>query len=290
MNLSQQLLFYLKVSRPGLWFATLWLYLLPTSQMTTVWDSPIFWYGLFYVCFPLNFMVYAWNDIVDRETDALNPRKDSFWFGAQGTAEQLSQLWKPIAVVQLMFYPFLIWIAGWKMFLLLLAFLAINALYNLPKNGLRMLPPLDLLAQLGYLLIVPLSIYLNDTAALPWPTYVYLFLFSIQSHLIGQVMDIVPDRAAGRRTTATLLGMKKTKLLIIFIVFLEVMLLFTIYQEYVFGAMLAVGLLWLLLDLFIIYKTKVYSLQQMKLFAVLSNMVAIVSMAYVWYSGCLLQI
>lgn len=286
----QQILFYLKVSRPGLWFATLWLYLLPTSQMSSIWESPVFWYGFIYACFPLNFMVYGWNDIVDRATDALNPRKDSFWFGAQGSEQQLKQLWLPILIVQVLFYPLLIWIGGWKIVLVLLAFLVVNALYNLPKNGLRTLPPLDLLAQLGYLLIVPLSIWINDTAALPWQTYAYLFLFSMQSHLIGQVMDIVPDKAAGRRTTATILGIKKTKLLIIFIVFLEVFLLLTVYQEYIFGGMLAFGLLWLLIDLFIIYKTQVYSLQQMKLFAILSNIVAMISMAYVWYSGCLLQV
>lgn len=29
---AKQLVFWLKASRPGLWFATGWLYLLPTSQ------------------------------------------------------------------------------------------------------------------------------------------------------------------------------------------------------------------------------------------------------------------
>ena len=67
------LLFYLKVSRPGLWFATIWLYLLPTSRSLELLESPAFWFGLLYVCFPINFLVYGWNDVVDHETDALNP-------------------------------------------------------------------------------------------------------------------------------------------------------------------------------------------------------------------------
>jgi 4-hydroxybenzoate polyprenyltransferase len=71
--------FLLKLSRPGLWFATLWLYLLPTSSQPELFHTIPFWLGLFYVSFPLNFLVYSWNDSVDIETDALNPRKDSFW-------------------------------------------------------------------------------------------------------------------------------------------------------------------------------------------------------------------
>jgi len=282
----KQLLFYLKVSRPGLWFATIWLYLLPTSQMG-VHSSWEFWYGLFYICFPLNFMTYGWNDIVDHEIDALNPRKDNFWFGAKASYEQLKVLWKPILIVQILFYPVLIYIGGFPLAILLLLFLVINGLYNLPGKGLRSAPPLELLCQLGYVLIVPLSVYVNHTEAVPMATYLYLFLFAIQSHLIGEVMDIEPDKVAGRKTTATKIGMRNTKLLIIFIVIMELILLITVYQEYMFAAMLGLGLIWLLIDLFFVFKLKTYTLNQMKLFGVLSNAMAIVTMAYVWYSGCL---
>lgn len=285
-----QVLFYLKVSRPGLWFATIWLYILPTSQMESIWQSGAFWYGLFYICFPLNFLVYGWNDIVDYEVDKLNPRKDSFWFGAKGSKEQLNNLWKAILYVQIIFAPLIIWIAGAEVILIFLAFLLINGLYNLPEKGLRSRPPFELICQVGYLLIVPFSISINETEALPWQTYLYLLLFAFQSHLMGEIMDIEPDKKAGRKTIATILGKIKTKLLIIFIVFLEVLLLFVIYKEMIFGAMLSIGLLWLILDILIIYKTKNYSMGEMKLFAISSNIIALVSMAYVWYSGCLLAV
>ena len=287
MKIIQQLLFWLKVSRPGLWFATIWLYLLPTSQMDIV-SNPSFWFGLFYVTFPLNFLVYGWNDIVDQETDAVNPRKDTFWFGARGSEAELKQLPKVIAVVQLIFMVPLVYLEGFPMLILFAGLVLINWLYNLKKNGLRSRPPLELLCQIGYLLVAPFSILVNDTANLPTLTFVYLFLFAVQSHLIGEVMDIEPDRKSGRRTTATILGMKKTKLLIIGIVCAEVFILFYFYREYIFGGILAIGLLWLLIDLFIIYKTKTYSLSQMKLFGLMSNVVAIFSMSYVWYTACLL--
>jgi len=280
--------FYLKVSRPGLWFAAIWLYLLPTGQQFELLSTWKFWYGLFYVTFPLNFVVYGWNDIVDYETDKHNQRKDSFWFGARGTKEQLQKLWKPILLSQILFFTPLLFLASWKILIVFAGFILINWLYNLPKNGLRSIPPLELIAQVGYLLIVPLSIFTNDILHIPWMTYVYLLLFAWQSHLIGEVMDIEPDRKAGRRTTATLLGMKGSKFLIIGIVTIEVAMMYFIYKEFIFGSLLACGLLWLLIDLFLLYRTEIYSYEQMKVFAILSNIVALVSMVYVWYSCCLL--
>ena len=281
--------FWLKVSRPGLWFATLWLYLMPTSGLE-VWNSINFWLGLAYVTFPLNFMIYGWNDINDFEIDQANPRKDSFWFGAKGSEQQLANLWKAIVIVQIICLPVFIWIIGIKMVYLYLGLLFINFLYNHPRYGLSSRPPLEILCQIGYLLVVPFSVWLNESEALPWQTYFYLLLFAFQSHLMGEVMDIEPDRKSGRKTTATVIGMKNTKLLIILIVALEVSLLFFIFREYIFGGMLALGLLWLIADLFLIFKTKNYSLTQMKLFGLLSNLVALASMAYVWYSGCLLNV
>ncbi len=287
MIFFSKILFYLKVSRPGLWFATIWLYLLPTSQNENLLYNFTFWYGIFYVCFPLNFLVYGWNDMVDYDTDKLNPRKDSFWFGARGSKEQLQGLWKPIMCIHLLTIPYILYSADWKIVLVFTAFFLINWLYNLPKNGLRSKPPLELLCQIGYLLVVPFSILLNNTVQLPWQTYLYLFLFSIQSHLIGEVMDIIPDKKSGRKTTATILGQVRTKLLIIVVVLLEIFVVITQFKEYYFGAFLGFALIWLLLDLYLIFKNKHYTLEQMKLFALASNVVATITILYVWLSGCL---
>ena len=289
-TIGQSSLFWLKASRPGLWFATGWLYLLPTSQSTELLSTWTFWFGLFYTSFPLSLMVYGWNDAVDYETDALNPRKDSFWFGARGTKAQLKAIWKPIMATQFLTLPFLVWAGGWPVLIVFAGFLLINTLYNLPGRGLRGSPPFELLSQIGYLLVVPLSIYVNQLEQLPWQTYAYLFLFAIQSHLIGEVMDIEPDRKVGRKTTATELGMVKTKFIIIGSVTTEVLLLFTVFKEWLFGGMLAFGIVWLLVDVLIIYKNKTYTKSQMELLAKASNVIAIASIIYVWLSGCLLQI
>jgi len=63
-----RLRFWLKVSRPGLWFPTIWLYLMPLAGRP-LGEGAAFWAGLAFVTFPLNFWVYGWNDRVDRETD-----------------------------------------------------------------------------------------------------------------------------------------------------------------------------------------------------------------------------
>jgi len=47
--------------------------------------------------------------------------------------------------------------------------------------------------------------------------------------------------------------------------------------------------LWLIADIFIFFKEKPYSISQMKLFGVAMNIVAILSMIWVVYSGKLLQ-
>ncbi len=285
----QLLIFLLKSSRPGLWFCTIWLYLLPTSQMDSIWSSFPFWFGLFYVSFPLNLLVYGWNDYVDVSADKLNPRKDSFLFGARGTEEEVRSLPKAIITTQLLCLPYLVYLSSAYFLLLFTAFLVISWLYNLPNGGLRSKPPLELLCQIGYLLVVPISILLNDTSQLPIWSYAYLLLFAWQSHLIGEVMDIEPDAKAGKTTTAVLIGMRKTKLLIILFVALEIGILAVVIQDYFFAGFLGLGLVWLMIDLFIVYKTKIYSLAEMKLFGYLSNLMAIISMSYVWLSGCLLS-
>lgn len=278
----------MKVSRPGLWFATIWLYLLPTSGQPELFNTIPFWLGLFYVSFPLNFLVYSWNDSVDIETDAINPRKDSFWFGARGTNEQLKDLWKPNLIIQGIMIPIVAYCAGIQSLLIFAVFLLVNYLYNLPKNGLRTRPPLELACQLGYLLIVPLIIQINQLESISFFAYLYLFLFAVQSHLMGEVMDIKPDKAAKRRTTATDLGVVRTKILIILIVIAELIILYFSFNEYIFTAILGFGLVWLLIDLLIIFKNRTYTLSQMRLFGLASNLIALASIIYVWQSGCLI--
>ena len=286
-----QLALWLKTSRPGLWFPTVWLYLMPLSGQEGLTQSPAFWLGLAFVTFPLNFLVYGWNDLVDAETDAVNPRKDSYLFGARPTAAQRARLPLAIGAVLLLTYPPLAVLGGpGRMLAVLAGVLAVCALYNHPRWGWRGRPPLELLCQFAYLLVVPLSAWLNGVDLPPWPAAVYLSLFCIQSQLIGEVMDIEPDRATGRATTATVLGLRRTKLLVIALVGAEVGLLYGLFGDVLFAATMGGFLAWLLLDLLVVFRDQRYSLGQMKLFGVGSNLCALATMAYVWWSGCLMHL
>ena len=258
--------------------------MLPLSGID-LWNNFEFWLGFIFITFPLNLLVYGWNDIADFEIDQQNPRKGNFLFGARSTKKQIESLPKFITAIQLFFVIVFLFLRKFELIIWLLLMLIINGLYNKKQNGLRTLPPFELLAQLGYLLIVPFSIALNDVQNLNWMTYVYLWFFAMQSHLIGEVMDIDADRKTGRKTTATLLGVFKSKLIIIGIVAAEVSIMLFYFSDFYFGGFLAFALFWLLLDLFVIFKTNRYSLAQMKFFSFGSNAVAFATMIYIYFFG-----
>jgi 4-hydroxybenzoate polyprenyltransferase len=280
---TEALRFQLKASRPGLWFPTLWLYMLPLAGEPL--GGLAFWVGLLWCGFPLNHLVYGWNDCVDAETDRQNPRKDSWLFGARGTDAQLAALPRAIAAVQLATWPVLVWVAGWQVVVVGAAILTVLWAYNHPSRGLRGRPPGDLLAQAGYLLVVPLSALVNDQPLPGWGVMAYLALFCAQAQLIGEVMDIEPDRAAGRRTTATVLGARGAKWLIILVVVGEIAMLAGPLADPVFAGGMAGFLGWLLLDQLVLFRDGQYTLGQMKLFGVGGNLCALASMAWVWLRG-----
>jgi 4-hydroxybenzoate polyprenyltransferase len=280
--------FWLKVSRPGLWFQTLWLYTLPTSRLP-IFHSPVFWLGFVYVTFPLNFLVYGWNDIVDFENDQHNPRKDSFLFGARGSKQQLARLPLALILSQVPFFLVFIWLRGWISAALLGGMVLANWLYNLPRSGWRGRPPLELLNQAGYLLLLPLSVTLNQTPAVSWAAVGYLVLFCTHSHLMGEVMDVIPDAHANRNTTARVLGLKATKAIILAMVVMEGLLLGCAFRDWVLGGFLLAGSIWLLLDLFVIYRDRPYTQREFRLFGLGINASGFASMIWVWNVGTLMR-
>jgi len=283
-----RLLFILKASRPGLWFQTLWLYLLPVAGQSRL-HSWEFWLGVIYVTFPLNLLVYGWNDLVDRELDEVNPRKDSFLFGARGSREQLALLPRAMVITNLPFFMAFGVMGGWKMILVLVGIILVLALYNLPRRGLRGRPPLELINQLGYLLILPLSILLNGTPNLPWQSVLYLILFCTHAHLMGEIMDVYPDRLAGRRTTATVLGVIPVKGIVMLLVLIESAVIGFVFRDLVLGVFLLFGAGWMVLDI-VVFRSRAYTPKEFLLFGAALNVAGFASMAWVWFSGTLTKL
>ena len=283
------MLYDLKVSRPGLWFPTIWIYLVPFNFEMEFWLEPIFWIGLIFVTFPLNYLVYGLNDLNDHKADLINDRKGNYLFGAKSTKDQLVKL--PIKIV-LVIIPFIIYfsvISGYKMFLLLVCMIIINILYNFEPFRIKERPPFEICIQIGYVLTAFFSTLLNGIDALPWQTLIYLSIFAFQAHIAGEIMDIEPDLKSGKKTTATLIGRRNTKMLMVLLLVIEVLILIFWFNDFILAGFLGIFSGWLLLDIFIFFKDKPYSISQMKLFGIAMNVSAILSMIWILYSGKLLQ-
>ncbi len=66
-------LFLLKTSRPPFWLGSSAFYLIGASTVNL--SGIAFWSGLLFCTFPAGLIINGINDIADRESDALNPRK-----------------------------------------------------------------------------------------------------------------------------------------------------------------------------------------------------------------------
>jgi 4-hydroxybenzoate polyprenyltransferase len=278
--------FIIKASRPGLWLTAVWFYLLPLGGRH-VFQSAAFWLGLFYVTFPLGLIIYGWNDIADADIDSFNPRKGTFLFGARGSHEQLRRLPMQIALVQAVFGSIFVYLDGARILLWLLGLVLFTAIYNLPRYGLKSHPPFDILNQAGYLLVFVLSSWLNHTPQLRWPAMLFGALFAMHSHVFGEIMDIDPDRASGRRTTGTLIGIIPSKVLICALLVLEAGLAWKCFGDFWISGALLFGVLWFLFDAFVLWRDRPYSLVQMRVFMLGWNAIALASIPWVWRTATL---
>jgi 4-hydroxybenzoate polyprenyltransferase len=283
------LVFLLQVSRPGLWSTTALFYLMPLGH-ADIFRSGKLWLGLFFVLFPLGFLLYGVNDIVDAETDSLNPRKGTFMFGSRGAREQLAALKWQIAVVQMPFVIAFYFFVGprilWWYGLLLLAV----GLYNAPGIAWKGRPPYDVLIQASYLLVFVLSSWLNNAPQLPWQTFLFGALFAMHSHIFGEVMDIEPDRLSGRRTTATSIGRVSAKFLIAAFLCVETALVLIYFRDWIVTGFLAFGALWFLIDATLLWKNQAYSPKEMRLFLWGWNAAALLGMFWNWTHGTLTHV
>ena len=275
---ASELSFTLKASRPGFWLTTLWFYLMP-RQGRFDFDNGAFWLGLVYITLPLGMLIYAGNDLSDAETDRLNPRKDSFLFGARPTPDQLFELPWRILLIQVPFVVLFgaIWgVKAWVWFALLAGG---SALYNRRGGGAKDFPISDLLFQCGYLLVFVLSDWTRGGVS-SWPIYAFGWVFAMHSHLFGQIMDIAPDARAGRLTTAVWLGATRAKLLIAALLTLEVWLATWLPFKPYLMPLLAGGALFFLLDA-ALWRARPYPLAFLKLFFVGFNAALLLEVALI---------
>jgi 4-hydroxybenzoate polyprenyltransferase len=278
--LFREALEIVKVSRPGFWPTQLWFFLLPMAGQNMFGSIP-FWLGAIYVCFPLGLLLYGWNDLGDAETDKLNSRKDSWLFGARPDQQLRSRLPWIIAVIHAPFVIAFVIVAGPQMLVWFAAVLLTNTTYN--NFGWKRLPALDLINQVGYLLIFVLASWLCGLDQLSAPVMIFSALFAMQSHLFGQLMDLEEDRLAGRRSTAIALGYCQAKLLLSLLMWIEAAVAAMYFQGLAVSLFMTAGALFFLGDAFV--GPKRYSVSFSKACFIAWNVIAIGTMHLVWRYG-----
>jgi 4-hydroxybenzoate polyprenyltransferase len=286
-NFLSNLKFLIQVSRPGLWTTTTLFYLMPLGKSLD-WHHAGFWFGLFYIVFPLSLLLYGVNDIVDAEGDRYNPRKGSYMFGSRGADQQLRSLRWQIAAWQV---PFLgiFWIyAGWRIAFWFAAILLAVYVYNARPVALKGRPPFDVLIQASYLLIFILSSWINRVPQLPWQTFLFGALFAMHSHVFGEIMDIEPDEKSGRHTLATQIGRVRAKFFAASLLIVELFLILRYFNDAAIAIFLATGVIWFLADATLLWKNRPYSTSQMRLFLWGWNLAAVLGILWNALHGSLL--
>ncbi|WP_408957347.1 prenyltransferase [Natrinema sp. 74] len=158
-----------------------------------------------YFLVPANVFLYGINDVYDREIDAENPKKDD------REARYRGQRYVPAAVglcaaLPLLFVP-LLSTAAWPW---LVAFLVLGAAYSAPPVRFKTTPVLDSVSN-GLYVTPGIAAYAAVAGVQP-PLLAIAggWLWAMGMHTFSAVPDIEPDREAGVRTTATVLGEGRT--------------------------------------------------------------------------------
>lgn len=285
-RLAEEIAFVVKAARPGFWVTSIWFYLVPVGGRNVL-DHAAFWLGLCYVTFPLGLLIYGWNDLVDFEVDRFNPRKGTYLFGARGTPDRLARLPWRIAFVQVPFVILFALLLGPKALAWFAALIVLTALYNCQPFAFKGRPGFDLLNQAGYLLVFVLASWLNQVSQVPWFTFLFGAMFAMHSHLFGQIMDLEPDRRAGRRTLAGVLQAGPAKWLVIAFLAVEAVLIGTWAGDPWLAAFLAGSAVWFVLDAMLLWRDRPYSAAEMRLLFLAWNGVALASIPWVWHAASL---
>ena len=191
----------------------------------------------------------------------------------------------PMVMMQVPFFAAFVTLYPTGGMLTILGIFLVNFLYNDQRVAFRSRPPFDLLNPLGYLIVLYLGVWLNQAPTMHWAALTYLGLFCLHAHVMGEVMDYFPDKAAGRTTSVVRLGVTLSKVLIIFLVGAEAALLWFVFADPWLAGFLLIAVLWLLLDVLVLFREEEYTPLQFRLLGVFMNLSGYVSISYLWIAG-----
>ena len=207
-GIGAHLSYLLVLSRPRFW-----LYLAGPVLVGAVYaantvsdlfaPAPVTLFGYFLL--PANVFLYGINDVYDQEIDAANPKKDDREARYRGQ-EYVPAVVGLCAALPLLFVPLLPTAAiPW-----LVAFLILGAAYSAPPARFKTTPFVDSLSNGLY--ITPGAASYAAVAGTQPPALAVVggWLWAMGMHTFSAIPDIEPDREMGIRTTATVLGTRRT--------------------------------------------------------------------------------
>jgi lycopene elongase/hydratase (dihydrobisanhydrobacterioruberin-forming) len=212
LSVRQKLMIPIAVSRPRFWMYLLGPALIGIASQ----PDPAAWilqwqHALFVLVWtlPANVFLYGCNDLADADTDDLNAKKEGYEHKLRQQERRMLHVWIAACVLSVVGSAALLQSPATLMWTAL--FLVLGAAYSLPPIRFKARPFLDCLSNVLYVLpgfAVAASSGLSPSLAV----VIGAWAWSASMHVFSAIPDIVPDRSAGIRTTAVVLGMHKTLL------------------------------------------------------------------------------
>jgi 4-hydroxybenzoate polyprenyltransferase len=171
--------------------------------------------GTLYFLIPYNLAMYGINDVFDYESDLRNPRKGGVEGAVLDRRLHPTTLWA-VVITNVPFLVVLVLLGGPASWIVLAISVFAVLAYSAPVLRFKERPFLDSLTSSTHF-VSPAVYGLALAGAQPTPALLALlaafFLWGVASHAFGAVQDILPDRAAGIGSIATVIGARRTVLL-----------------------------------------------------------------------------
>ncbi len=166
--------------------------------------------GTLFFLIPYNLLMYGINDVFDYESDMRNPRKGSIEGAITPKKYHPLILWSS----SLACLPFVLYLAltgtAWSTFVLAIVLFFVVA-YSAKGLRFKEVPFLDSVTSSMHF-VGPLLFAYSLTGATNegWIAAAAFFAWGIASQAFGAVQDVIPDREAGIKSIATVLGARAT--------------------------------------------------------------------------------
>ena len=279
----------IQLSRPGWWLVNAWLYMAPTGMQWHLFSTAKFWFGLLWVVFPLNLLVYGLNDYTDVEIDVTNPRKGNFVYGAKCSRNELQNLPKVIFVSHTIgTVIFCAWGQSLHFVWIMLAAAAVNVAYNIPPLRLSGRGPFELPTVVaGFSIVTILSTFWNE---LPWPPtryWLHMTFLVLRTQLWTEFMDHDEDAGFNRKTTSVLLGRALSQIAVAAVLAGEALMVWVNFDDAVLRGFSVMGLVMFILTEVL----NVLPADKDKKIAVHSqNLVGLLLMVWIWNQGLFVEV